>query len=102
MRAKQPYVHWANAMDDDGPRASLVDSRAIPTIYLVNELEGADLYELVDEWYWEQIFAEELEAWMTDASTWPQQRSADMFHEWFEVELVTMVLDAGRGRIKSK
>ena len=68
---------------------------------LIRVLEGSDLYELVDEWYWEEMFAFELESWMRDPSVWPENRTADMFHEWFDVELITELIDLAKGRIKS-
>lgn len=53
VRAKLPYVEWANSFEDGGPILSLDDQRSAPTLYLIPEHEGADLHELVDEWYWE-------------------------------------------------
>ncbi|MHC4220509.1 MAG: hypothetical protein ACYSU7_18880 [Planctomycetota bacterium] len=99
--AKQPYVDWANSFEDGGPMLSLDDQRSSPTLYLIPELEGADLYELVDEWYWQDIFAFELSSWMRDLSDWPENRTADMFHEWFDVELISELIDLGQGRIKT-
>ena len=101
VQAKQPYVDWANSFEDGGPTLSLDDQRASPTVYLIPPLEGADLYELVDEWHWEEIFALELNSWMRDPSVWPADRTADMFHDWFDVELITDLIDLGKGRIKS-
>ncbi len=102
VKAKQPYVDWANSMDDDGPRTTLDEARSNSTMYLVHEHDdGDDLHELIEEWYWEAIFELELVSWMRDTSTWPANRSADMFYEWFDVELVTELVDLAKGRIKS-
>jgi len=101
VRAKQPYVDWANSFEDDGPIVSLDDQRSTPTLYLIPEHEGADVHELVDEWYRENIFAFELSAWMRDPSVWPENRTADMFHDWFDVELISELIDHGKGRIKA-
>jgi hypothetical protein len=101
VRAKQPYVDWANSFEDGGPIFDLDERRASPTLYLIAELEGADLYELVDEWYWEEMFVFELNSWMREPSVWPENRTVDMFHDWFDVELVTELIDLGKGRIKA-
>ena len=101
VKARQPYVDWANSLDDDGPTTTLEEARSNSTMYLVHEHEGASLHELIDEWYWEALFDLELVSWMRDTSTWPDNRSADMFYEWFEVELVTEVVNLVKGRIKS-
>ena len=46
VRPKQPYVDWANSVDDEGPRAILQELRTDPSIYLVeiiDSLEDSDL-----------------------------------------------------------
>ncbi len=101
VRANQLYVDWANSFEDGGPILSLHDQRSSPTLYLIPELEGADLNELIDESHWEEIFAFELNSWMRDPSTWPENRTADMFHDWFDVELISELIDLGQGRIKT-
>jgi hypothetical protein len=101
VRAKQSYVDWANSIDDDGPTTTLETARSSPTIYLVHEHDGTSLHELIDQWYWEAIFDLELVSWMRDTSTWPESRSAEMFSEWFDIELVTELVDLVKGRIKS-
>ena len=101
VRAKQPYVDWANSFDDGGPTMTLDARRSAPTAYLVHEHEGADLRELIANWYWEAIFELELVCWMRDTSTWPGDRTVEMFNEWFEVELVIELVDLAKGRIKS-
>ena len=56
VKAKPPYVDWANSMDDGGPTTTLENARSSPTIILVYEHEGATLDELITEYYWEAIF----------------------------------------------
>ena len=57
--------------------------------------------KLLADWYSEAIFDLELVDWMRDMFTWPENRTVEMFYEWFEVELVTEVVNLARGRIKS-
>ena len=49
----------------------------------------------------EEIFAFELNSWMRDPSVWPENRAADMFHDWFDVELISELIDLGKGRMKT-
>ena len=42
---------------------------------------------------YEDIFFEELYGWCTDESWWPQDRTKEMFWQWFEVELHSIVKD---------
>jgi hypothetical protein len=47
---------------------------------------------LIDE-YAAEIFEEQLEAWHTDESAWPVNRSPHVFRDWFDVVLGDMVVD---------
>ena len=90
---KQPYIDWANSLDDDGPEltAELADDRR--TIYLVPESAvRPDLKSLLDE-FWEQIFEEELAAWMLHDEDWPKPLTREMFDAWFDSELTDSVFD---------
>jgi hypothetical protein len=89
---RQPYVDWANGFDDGGPKLTreLADSR---TIYLAPESnEEPDLDVILRE-FWQQIFEEELSAWMTQESDWPAPLTREMFDAWFSVELTDSVFD---------
>ena len=90
---QQPYIDWANSFDDDGPEltAELADDRR--TIYLAPESDvRPDLESLLDE-FWEEIFEEELAAWMLQDEDWPTPRTREMFDAWFDSELTDSVFD---------
>jgi hypothetical protein len=90
---KQPYLDWANSLDDGGPALTAELSRDRRTIYLVHELDApANVDELIDE-YWEEIFEQELAAWVTSDDQWPAARTRDMFIAWFDVEVTDAVYD---------
>jgi len=100
VRPKQPYVDWANSVDDDAPQANLQEARTDPSIYLVecvDFLENRDL--LVDE-TWEWICREQLSSWMRDEDLWPEVLTHEMFHDWFDCELSTMIWDLLKTKIK--
>jgi len=68
-------------------------SRDRRTIYLVRESDGPEtVNEIVDE-YWEEIFEQELSAWIISADKWPPARTRDMFDAWFDVEFTDSVCD---------
>ena len=54
VRPKQPYVDWANSVDDDGPRAILQRLRTDPSIYLVETIDYLEDFDLLveDTWEW--------------------------------------------------
>ena len=90
---KQPYLDWANSLDNDGPEltAELAEDRR--TIYLVPEsAEQPDLESFLRE-FWEQIFEEELASWMLHDERWPKPLTRDMFDAWFDSQLTDSVFD---------
>lgn len=100
VRPKQPYVDWANSVDDDGPRADLQKLREEPSIYLVETIDFLEDFDLLVEDTWEWIFKEQLNGWMRDPDVWPNELTREMFHEWFDCELSTMIWDMLKSRIK--
>jgi len=41
----------------------------------------------------EEIFIEQLAGWFTDTTTWPQERSFDVFCRWFDFQHHSMLVD---------
>jgi hypothetical protein len=70
----------------------------------VNEESTAYLVEIEDapglaRWLTrngQALFENELNAWYTDPSKWPADRSVRKLRQWCDLELHTIVLDMGR------
>ncbi len=90
VRPTQYYVDWANTIGGRAPGMSLLEARADPSVYLVNAVPE---YVLRDERYLLEIFENELEAWTSDETRWPQERTTGLFHAWFEVALADQLWD---------
>lgn len=101
VKPKQPYIHWANSLDEDGVKLG-GDFEPEHTVYLIDEIAGyeVDVKAMVAPYY-EFIFEEELNAWHRLESDWPSPRDLATFLEWFEVEYHTIVLDLCGGRIRT-
>lgn len=96
VRPKRRCVEWANGLGVLRSKVSLEDARAQPTAYLVyvhEEDEPIDSEQLIDT-YADQIFDEELSHWTQDDERWPRNRTPHLFRDWFDVEIVDLVLDA--------
>ena len=90
VRPKQPYVDWAAGLDGSGPVPDPEDEQ---TVYLIPSYEDDDeAWEIVEDLY-ETIFESELYDWHPDESAWPQDRDFEMFQDWFEIELHSVVED---------
>jgi hypothetical protein len=102
VKPKQPYIQWANSLDDDGVKLG-EEFEPEHTVYLVEDITDylVDVEAIVAP-YFEFIFEEELNAWHRLESDWPARRDFATFLEWFEVKYHSMVLDLCRGRIKTE
>ena len=99
LRYKQPAVKWVNDANPyheiDMPEVSLEEINREGAVYLVND-EDADNDGSLSAWIemnFEVLFTNELEGWYADDTLWPDHRTLEMFHEWFDVECHTMILD---------
>ena len=92
LKPKQPYLDWANQLDD-GPKIDAeTDSEA--SIYLLEDDSDFefDLEALLKPHY-KEIFEEELESWHRNKADWPVARDLATFLAWFDVEVHSMVFD---------
>jgi len=97
LKPKQPYIQWANGLDEDGVKIG-IDFTPEENVYLLpdNEDQQYDLETLLAPYY-QAIFEEELGSWHRVEADWPARRDLTTFLAWFEVELHSMVLDVVGG-----
>lgn len=86
VNAKQPFVDWANAQDEE----FVTDINAEPNIYLIED----DFYdeEPIIKANFKKIFTNELEMVTDNEENYPEIKM-DTFNEWFSIELGTSVFD---------
>ena len=68
-------------------------------VYLIPACHYPEEIDEVVEDLFEEIFRRELKAWRPDAAVWPDTGDFNLFTRWFMVEGVSVVEDAGRGRV---
>ncbi len=66
---------------------------AEPHVYLLPEYEDPATQQDVLEEFWPGLFDAMLEGWVTDEAYWPKNRTFEMFGEWFEVQMSSIVQD---------
>ena len=93
---KQPYIRWANSLDDDGPKLDVHDPHYEPTVYLIDEVTGDAALDSALRRYCPQVFGNELANWHLLEEDWPQKRDFRTFRDWFEVKVSTIVLDLSK------
>jgi len=98
VRPKEPYIQWASSTDDEA-ESTANSMRDYVAIYLVPEdPTGREETPPLQDFY-EEIFIRELEAWYLDEEAWPQDRTLEMFQDWFEVIGLSVVEDLADGPI---
>lgn len=93
---KQPYIQWANTLDDDGPKLDIDAPHYEPTVYLIDEVTDDAALAGALRRHSPQIFENELANWHLLREDWPQKRDWRTFKDWFEVKVSTIVLDLSR------
>lgn len=89
IKAKQPLLDWAAELFPN----ELIDiSTTDPVVYLI-ELEEDIPSENYFKKHFDRYFQSELESWCADKKLWPQRRTHKMFHQWFDVQVSSMVYD---------
>ena len=98
VKPRRPYLEWAKRDDDEGLAEPVFEGlRSEPTVYLLPEYEDRSSQQEVLEEFWPLLFEAMLEGWVTDESLWPKNRTLEMFREWFEVQMSSLVQDLHRG-----
>jgi len=93
VKPKQRFLDWLHAVDPTSHRITLGDVCREPHIYLIEECDTAeDLADVLRE-LCEEIFEEQLNGWYRVPSSWPQDRSYEVFCQWFEYQHHSMLLD---------
>ena len=103
LKYKPPAVKWINDADpyDDDPGITLESVNQDRTVYLISDDDG-DTQDTVTRWVkrnYAALFESEPDDWYTDPSLWPQHRTLELFHEWFEVECHTVLIDTVGGAL---
>ena len=93
VKPRQPFLDWLHAADATSSDLTLQELVLEPAIYLIPECDTPQ--EVADELHelCEQIFVEQLAGWFNDTTTWPPDRSFDVFCLWFDYKHHSMLID---------
>lgn len=93
VKPKQPFLDWLHAADPTSHRLTLQELVREPAIYLIPECDtNEEVVEVLRE-RCEDIFDEQLAGWFADTTTWPADRSFDVFCHWFDYQHHSMLID---------
>ncbi|MEA3479779.1 MAG: DUF6398 domain-containing protein [Bacteroidota bacterium] len=93
VKPKQPFIDWVNKLDPENPM-SLEDFFEGNTYLVPDEeediVEPADIDLFMARYYIDIVENELSELW-TNTDDWPDSFSFDMFKQWFEYHVSTMI-----------
>jgi len=93
VKPKQPFLDWLHTADPTSGEISLPNLVQEPTIYLIPECDTDEEVADVLHALCKEIFEEQLAGWYTDTSTWPRDRSFEVFCQWFDYQHHSMLVD---------
>lgn len=88
IRHKKPFWDWVNYLYPNSPR-EMNDGN----VYLIGVKNSP---EDIEKWLkknFDKLFKNELNDWHTDTKDWPQKRSFELFKDWFEYGVYSLVLE---------
>jgi hypothetical protein len=92
IRPKQAFFDWANDLEGDVEFGD-EDFREDCTTLLIPVFEYNEEARSYIHEHYEEIFEHELAAISTDPDEWPEDLTAAMFLDWFDVEVHSIVID---------
>ena len=92
VRPKKPFLDWVNFNDPEHPM-TLAEIREEPNAYLLPEIEDSGEQQNYLEENCGEIFRHELYGCYTDEKLFPKDLSWNFFVEWFDWEILSMVID---------
>ena len=90
---KQSFIDRLHFVDPEGSFITLADAQEEPTVYLIPVVEDRESLGRFLGKHCKAIFEEQLDAWITDDTLWPPDRSFEVFSRWFAVSFHSMVYD---------
>jgi hypothetical protein len=61
--------------------------------FLIEDFEDEDDANEAINAEWDVFFETWLESWVDDETAWPKKRTVELFYEWFDVGIHSMVFD---------
>lgn len=99
IKPKQPFLDWLESLTDWDDELTLDELREDCTAILIPEYGSNEKASQYIEQKYEEIFEIELSNWHYDKDLWIKNRSLQLFRQWFDVEIHSMVYDAVDGDI---
>ncbi|ETR71728.1 MAG: hypothetical protein OMM_07926 [Candidatus Magnetoglobus multicellularis str. Araruama] len=102
IKPKAPCIEWVNSLPDTDEPFTLEESMNDCTAILLPEFDVEENINNYIKHLFAEIFEMELEDWCTNKNKWPQNRTYQLFLDWFEIEIHSTVFDPFEDNIKKE
>lgn len=92
---KQAFWNWANTINSEVQFSE--EDNIEPTVYLITE-DFFDIEPILEQ-HFKKIFKNELFAITEEEDLWPTERTIDVFLEWFDFNIGSMVFDLEKSNL---
>ena len=95
---KQAFWDWTNQFEDDLEFS--VEDGVEPNVYLITD----DFFEIepLIEQHFKKIFKNELSMITEGESEWPEERTLEVFLNWFTIDIGSTVFDLEKADLKGE
>ena len=93
LKPSELMLDWINKHTVESDRLVLSEIQTDCTVILLPTFDDEDSAEAYLNEIYDDLFISELSSWHDDEALWPNNRSLDLFLQWFEVEFHSMVFD---------
>ena len=90
---KQPFLDWLNTTTQNPLPLTLEYLRDDNDTFLIPQFDNTDDAVKWVEKRWQFLFEAILFDWITDEALWPNKRTLNIFRDWFDIEVHSMVWD---------
>ncbi len=95
VKPLRPYLDWAKMDDAEGFAESVFENLRGESRTCISSLNTKNLRRSRRCWrsFGQSCLRPMLEGWVRDEAFWPKDRTLGMFHEWFEIQMCSIVQD---------
>ncbi|MGE5409424.1 MAG: hypothetical protein ACM3MI_00580 [Clostridiales bacterium] len=100
VKPKEPFLNWLKSHYESNNVLTLNDIREDATTFMIPQADQREQNEKYIRSIFPDLFDMLLEEWHLDENMWPKNRDYELFREWFELEIHTIVIDTVESSIR--
>ena len=90
LKPKKPFFDWLERID---PKDTELTLQFESSVYLLPDFEEESQMQNWLKKNFDMLFCDQLNSWYVDDSLWEKNRTLEMFKDWFDYSMHTMIWD---------